>query len=76
LRKQRLGEEKPAYSYFSWVALLYSTGMGSGLLRAVQSLFITLVMLSLQTINNKITALQYTFFIGVLRLGQCTVCLD
>jgi glycine betaine transporter len=35
LRKQRLGEEKPAYSYFSWVALLYSTGMGSGL-RAVQ----------------------------------------
>jgi glycine betaine transporter len=37
LRKQRLGNEKQAYSYFSWVALLYSTGMGSGLLlRAVQ----------------------------------------
>jgi glycine betaine transporter len=36
LRKQRLGNENPAYS-FSWVALLYSTGMGSGLLlRAVQ----------------------------------------
>jgi glycine betaine transporter len=34
---QTAGNENPAYSYFSWVALLYSTGMGSGLLlRAVQ----------------------------------------
>jgi glycine betaine transporter len=31
LRKQRLGEEKPAYSYFSWVAYCIVYRMGSGL---------------------------------------------
>ncbi len=35
--KSRLGNEMPEYRFFSWIALLYSTGMGSGLLfRAVQ----------------------------------------
>ena len=37
MAKQRLGDEPPEYSFFSWIALLYSTGMGSGLLlRAIQ----------------------------------------
>jgi glycine betaine transporter len=63
LRKQRLGDEKPAFSYFSWVALLYSTGMGSGLLlRAVQEPIYYLNNPPVETINNKVTALQYTFF--------------
>jgi glycine betaine transporter len=63
LRKQRLGNEKPAYSYFSWVALLYSTGMGSGLLlRAVQEPVYYFSHAPVATTNNKITALQYTFF--------------
>jgi glycine betaine transporter len=63
LRKQRLGAEKPAYSYFSWVALLYSTGMGSGLLlRAVQEPTYYLNNPPVETSNSKITALQYTFF--------------
>lgn len=63
LRKQRLGNEKPAFSYFSWVALLYSTGMGSGLLlRAVQEPAYYLNNPPVATANNKVTALQYTFF--------------
>ena len=63
LRKQRLGNEKPAFSYFSWVALLYSTGMGSGLLlRAVQEPTYYLNHPPVATVNNKVTALQYTFF--------------
>ncbi|PWJ34107.1 BCCT family transporter [Sediminitomix flava] len=33
----QLGNSKPEYSYFSWIAMLYSAGMGSGLLlRATQ----------------------------------------
>lgn len=63
LRKQRLGNEKPAFSYFSWVALLYSTGMGSGLLlRAVQEPTYYLNNPPVATMNEKVTALQYTFF--------------
>jgi glycine betaine transporter len=65
--------EKPAYSYFSWVALLYSTGMGSGLLlRAVQEPTYYLNNPPVETANNKVTALQYTFHWG-LHHGQCTV---
>jgi glycine betaine transporter len=56
------GNEKPAYSYFSWVVLLYSTGMGSGLLlRAVQEPTYYLNNPPVETANNKVTALQYTF---------------
>ncbi|MFB0909420.1 MAG: BCCT family transporter [Flavobacterium sp.] len=63
LRNQRFCNEKPAYSYFSWVALLYSTGMGSGLLlRAVQEPTYYLNNPPVETANNKVTALQYTFF--------------
>ena len=37
LSKKKLGDDNAEYSLFSWIALLYSTGMGSGLLlRAVQ----------------------------------------
>jgi glycine betaine transporter len=63
LRNQRFCNEKPAYSYFSWVALLYSTGMGSGLLlRAVQEPTYYLNNPPVETANNKVIALQYTFF--------------
>lgn len=74
LRNQRFCNEKPAYSYFSWVALLYSTGMGSGLLlRAVQEPTYYLNNPPVETANNKVTALQYTFFIGASHHGQCIV---
>lgn len=37
LGKRKLGDGEPEYSWYSWIAMLYSTGMGAGLLlRAVQ----------------------------------------
>lgn len=37
LGKIKLGKEKPEFGWLSWIAMLYSTGMGGGLiLRAVQ----------------------------------------
>lgn len=61
--KQRLGNEKAEYSWFSWIALLYSTGMGSGLLlRAVQEPVYYLNHSPIQSTNLQSTALQYTFF--------------
>lgn len=63
IRKKRLGDQEPSYSYFSWVALLYSTGMGSGLLlRAVQEPVYYFKNSPVVTADAKITALQYTFF--------------
>ena len=63
LGKKTLGSGPPAYSYFSWIALLYSTGMGSGLLlRAVQEPVYYFNNSPVMTTNTKITALQYTFF--------------
>lgn len=63
IRNKRLGSEQPAYSYFSWIALLYSTGMGSGLLlRAVQEPVYYFNNSPVVTTNAKETALQYTFF--------------
>lgn len=63
IRNKRLGSEKPSYSYFSWIALLYSTGMGSGLLlRAVQEPVYYYNNSPVITNNAKETALQYTFF--------------
>jgi len=63
IRNERLGTAKPEYSYFSWVALLYSTGMGSGLLlRAVQEPVYYLNNPPVLSSNEKLTALQYTFF--------------
>jgi glycine betaine transporter len=47
--------------------------MGSGLLlRAVQEPTYYLNNPPVETANNKVTALQYTFFIGVYTM-QCTV---
>jgi glycine betaine transporter len=61
--KQRLGNEKAEYSWFSWIALLYSTGMGSGLLlRAVQEPVYYLNHSPIPSTNLQSTALQYTFF--------------
>lgn len=61
--KQRLGDEKPEYSFFSWIALLYSTGMGSGLLlRAVQEPVYYLQNPPIAAESNQILSLQYTFF--------------
>lgn len=61
--RQRLGDEKPEYSFFSWIALLYSTGMGSGLLlRAVQEPAYYLQNPPIAAESNQILSLQYTFF--------------
>lgn len=63
IRKLRLGGEKPTYSYFSWIALLYSTGMGSGLLlRAVQEPVYYYNNSPIVSTNYSTTALQYTYF--------------
>jgi len=63
LSRSRLGEGEPEYSYFSWLALLYSTGMGSGLLlRAVQEpvYYFNNPPVSIEGANN--ISLQYTYF--------------
>ena len=61
--KQRLGNEQAEYSWFSWIALLYSTGMGSGLLlRAVQEPVYYFNHPPIQSTDLQSTALQYTFF--------------
>jgi glycine betaine transporter len=63
ISKKKLGETKPEYSYFSWIALLYSTGMGSGLLlRAVQEPMFYLQKPPITVYDSKQIALQYTFF--------------
>ncbi len=62
--KVRLGNSDPEYKWFSWVAMLYSTGMGAGLmLRAVQEPVYFLINPPSQVSHsNIIYALQYTFF--------------
>ncbi len=63
LRKKRLGEAKPEYSRFSWIALLYSTGMGSGLLlRAVQEPVYYFNNPPVLSENASQMALQYNYF--------------
>lgn len=62
--KRKLGNEKPEYSWFSWIAMLYSTGMGAGLLlRAVQE---PIFYYSHPPRDSMLSpgefALQYTFF--------------
>ncbi|XLS31000.1 BCCT family transporter [Flavobacteriaceae bacterium M23B6Z8] len=66
LGNQRLGKknEKPEHSLWSWIAMLYSAGMGAGiLLRAVQE---PVFMLQNPPIKNgedhKVIALEYTFY--------------
>lgn len=61
--KRRLGAQAPEYSRFSWIALLYSTGMGSGLLlRAVQEPVYYYTHPPVSGIAAEQLALQYTFF--------------
>jgi glycine betaine transporter len=62
--KKTLGDGKPAYSFGSWVAMLYSAGMGAGILfRAVQEPVFMYLNPPIQTsTSDKIVALEYTFF--------------
>lgn len=62
--KIKLGNEKPEFGWFSWVAMLYSTGMGGGLmLRAVQEpVFYYLNPPRAFEATPTTFALQYTFF--------------
>ena len=53
----------PDYSYFSWLAMLFSTGMGSGLLlRAVQEPVFYWAYHPSEMSDRKRLALEYTFF--------------
>nr|MBI1231496.1 BCCT transporter [Cytophagales bacterium] len=61
----RLGAGKPEYSLLSWIAMLYSTGMGAGLLlRAVQEpvYYFTNPPRASSYLDASDFALQYTFF--------------
>ncbi|ERM84300.1 hypothetical protein P872_14740 [Rhodonellum psychrophilum GCM71 = DSM 17998] len=62
--KKRLGTEKPEYRWFSWIAMLYSTGMGAGLLlRAVQEpVYYYANPPRESSLSSGEFALQYTFF--------------
>jgi len=64
LGQKRLGSTKPVYSFWSWVAMLYSAGMGAGILfRAVQEpIFMYLNPPMNVDTSPKIMALEYTFF--------------
>lgn len=64
ISKRKLGKGKPEYGLGSWIAMLYSTGMGSGLLlRAVQEpvYFLENPPRS-SNLSSEVFALQYTFF--------------
>ncbi|HSJ69476.1 MAG TPA: BCCT family transporter [Anditalea sp.] len=60
----RLGKGEPEYPLFSWVAMLYSTGMGAGLLlRAVQEpVHFLNHPPAIPDYELEVYALQYTFF--------------
>ena len=63
--KRRMGGQDavPDYSYLSWLAMLFSTGMGSGLLlRAVQEPVFYWVYHPDDSLNRKRLALEYSFF--------------
>lgn len=63
--KKRLGKEEPQISWFSWIAMLFSTGMGPGLmLRAVQepSYYFLNPPVEHHVHNSADYALAYTFF--------------
>lgn len=64
LGKIRLGKEPPEFSTLSWIAMLYSAGMGAGiLLRAVQEPVFMLHNTPIDTLSNIETiALEYTFY--------------
>jgi glycine betaine transporter len=62
--KIRLGTRKPAYGVFSWLAMLFSTGMGAGLmLRAVQEpMYYFRHPPRYSDYSEEVLALEYTFF--------------
>ncbi len=62
--KIKLGNSKPRYSWLSWISMLYSTGMGAGLLlRAVQEPVYYFSHSPRESALSKSDfALQYTFF--------------
>ncbi len=62
--KVRLGEGNAEYGWFSWIAMLYSTGMGAGLLlRAVQEpVFYYQNPPRTSPLSDSNFALEYTFF--------------
>ncbi|WP_235893438.1 BCCT family transporter [Litoribacter populi] len=64
LGKVRFGSDKPAYSWFSWIAMMYSTGMGAGLLlRAVQEPAFYFQHPAREVdYSLEVFSLQYTFF--------------
>ncbi len=66
LGKKKLGsmDEKPEYDLWSWSAMLFSAGMGAGLiLRAVQEPVFMLKNPPIQTSNDANSlALEYTFY--------------
>lgn len=62
--KIRLGRQRPEYKFWSWIAMLYSAGMGAGiLLRAVQEPVFMQQHPPIASGNPAdITALEYTFY--------------
>ncbi|VVV01545.1 MULTISPECIES: BCCT family transporter [Mesonia] len=64
LGKLRLGKEKPEYDTLSWIAMLYSAGMGAGiLLRAVQEPVFMQQNPPISSNNSaEVMALEYTFY--------------
>jgi glycine betaine transporter len=62
--KIKLGAEKPEFGWLSWIAMLYSTGMGGGLmLRAVQEPVFYFQNPPRETdVAPQTFALEYTFF--------------
>lgn len=64
LGKLRLGKEKPEYDTLSWIAMLYSAGMGAGiLLRAVQEPVFMQQNPPISSSNSaEVMALEYTFY--------------
>ncbi len=62
--KQRLGDTSPEFNRWSWIAMLYSAGMGAGiLLRGVQEPVYMLLNQPIKTgQSNEIIALEYTFY--------------
>lgn len=64
LGKIKLGAQKPEFGWLSWIAMLYSTGMGGGLmLRAVQEPVFYFQNPPREVgIDPKTFALEYTFF--------------
>ncbi|MUP46692.1 BCCT family transporter [Gramella sp. BOM4] len=62
--KIKLGKSPPQFDRISWIAMLYSAGMGAGiLLRAVQEPVFMFLNPPIETgSSNEVIALEYTFY--------------